>query len=134
MNTRQFVLRETAMLALGELLCAGATVGIFALLGYYSTAVLLGAIIGAILAVGNFFLMAVAAEAASDKAMNEDVKGGKSIMKTSRQLRLIGLFALLVLFVKTGLCNPIAIVVPLVLVRPVLLVVEFFRKAGEEKK
>ena len=134
MNTRQFVLRETAMLAIGEFLCAGIMVGIFALVGYYSTAVLLGAIIGAILAVGNFFLMAVAAEAASDKAMNEDVKGGKAIMKTSRQLRLIGLFALLALFIKTDLCNPVAIVVPLVLVRPVLLVVEFFRKAGEEKK
>lgn len=134
MNTRRFVLRETGMLAIGEFLCAGIMVGIFALLGYYSTQVLLGAIIGAVLAVGNFFLMAVAAEAASDKAMNEDVKGGKSLIKTSRQLRLIGLFALLVLFVKTGLCNPIAIVVPLVLVRPVLLVVEFFRKAGEERK
>ncbi|MBQ8880983.1 MAG: hypothetical protein IJ030_02250 [Oscillospiraceae bacterium] len=134
MNTRQFVLRETGMLALGELLCAGATVGIFALSGYYTTAVLLGAIIGTVLAVGNFFLMAVAAEAAADKAMNEDVKGGKATVKTSMQLRLIGLFALLALFIKTGLCNPIAIVVPLLLVRPVLMVVEFFRKAGENQK
>lgn len=134
MNTRQFVLRETGMLAIGEFLCAGSTVGVFALLGHYSTAVLLGAVIGAILAVGNFFLMAVAAEAASDKAMNEDVKGGKAIIKSSQRLRLIGLFALLFLFVKTGLCNPLAIVIPLVLVRPVLMIVEFFRKAGEEQK
>lgn len=134
MNTRQFVLRETGMLAIGELLCAGITVGVFALLGHYSTAVLLGAVVGAILAVGNFFLMAVAAEAASDKAMNEDVKGGKAIIKSSQRLRLIGLFALLFLFVKTGLCNPLAIVIPLVLVRPVLMIVEFFRKAGEEQK
>lgn len=134
MNTRQFVLRETGMLAIGEFLCAGITVGVFALLGHYSTAVLLGAVIGTILAVGNFFLMAVAAEAASDKAMNEDVKGGKAIIKSSQRLRLIGLFALLFLFVKTGLCNPLAIVIPLVLVRPVLMIVEFFRKAGEEQK
>lgn len=134
MNTRRFVLRETGMLAIGEALCAGIMVGIFALLKHYSTQVLLGAIIGVILTVGNFFLMAVAAEAASDKAMNGDVKGGKALVKTSRQLRLIGLFALLAVFIKTDLCNPIAIVVPLVLERLVLLVVEFFRKAGEETK
>lgn len=134
MNTRQFVLRETGMLAIGEFVCAGIMVGIFALLGYYSTAVLLGAVIGVVLCIGNFFLMAVAAEAASDKAMNDDVKGGKALIQNSMKLRLIGLFVLLFLFIKTGLCHPIATIVPLVLLRPVLLVVEFFRKAGEEKK
>lgn len=134
MNTRRFVLRETGMLAIGELLCAGATVGIFAILGHYDTTVLVGAIIGCVLAVGNFFMMAVAAEAAADKAMNADVKGGKATVKTSMQLRLIVLFALLVIFAKSGLCHPIAMVVPLLLVRPVITVAEFFRKAGEEKK
>ena len=134
MNTKQFVLRETGMLAIGEAICAAVMVGMFALLGYYSTAVLLGAIIGVVLCVGNFFLMAVAAEAASDKAMNDDVAGGKALVKNSMKLRLIGLFVLLFLFIKTGLCHPIAIVVPLVLLRPVLMVVEFFRKAGEETK
>lgn len=134
MQSRQFVLRETGMLAIGECLCAGVMVGVFALLGYYSTAVLLGAVIGVVLTVGNFFLMAVAAEAASDKAVNDDVAGGKALLKSSMTLRLVGLFALLFIFIKTGLCHPIAIVVPLVLLRPVLMVVEFFRKAGEETK
>lgn len=134
MNTKQFVLRETGMLALGELLCAGATVGIFALVGHYSAAVLLGAVIGAILAVGNFFLMAVAAEAASDKAMNEDVKGGKALVKASQRMRLVVLFGLILLLAKTGVCNPIAMVVPVLAASPVLMVVEFFRKAGESKQ
>lgn len=134
MNTRRFVLRETGMLALGELLCAGATVGVFALVGYYSTQVLLGAIIGGILAVGNFFLMAVAAEAAADRAMNEDVKGGKALIKVSQGMRLLVLFVLFLLLAKTGVCNPIAMAVPVLAASPILMVVEFFRKAGGDKK
>ena len=78
--------------------------------------------------------MAVAAEAAADKAMNDDVKGGKAILKTSQNLRLVGLFALVFLLAKTGVCDPIAMVVPLVLARPILMVVEFFRKAGDGAK
>ena len=134
MNTRQFVLRETGLLTIGLVLCAGVTVGVFALIGQYDMAVLLGAVIGVVLASGNFFLMAVAAEAAADRAMQEDVKGGKAIVKTSRNMRLIGLFAIIFLLAKTGVCNAICLVLPLLLVRPVLLVVEFFRKAGDGQK
>lgn len=133
MNTRQFVLRETGMLAIGQLLCAGAMVGIFALLGYYDSTVLIGAAVGCVMAVGNFFMMAVASEAAADKAMNDDVKGGKAAIKASFRMRLVILFVLLILLAKSGVCNPIAMVVPLLLTRPVLTVVEFFRKSGEVK-
>lgn len=134
MNTRRFVLREAGMLAFGELLCAGATVGIFAMAGYYNTQVLLGAIVGGVLAVGNFFLMAVAAEAAADRAVNEDVKGGKDLLKASQRIRLLVLFGLILLLAKTGVCNPIAMAVPVLAASPVLMVVEFFRKAGEDRK
>lgn len=133
MNTKQFVLRETGMLAIGEAICAGVTVGVFAAIGYYTTAVLLGAVVGLVMAVANFFLMAVAAEAAADRAMNDDVKGGKALVKTSQNMRLFVMFILILLLAKTGVCNPIAMVVPLLLARPVLMVVEFFRKAGGEK-
>ena len=134
MNTRQFVLRETGMLAIGEGICAGITVGVFAATGYYHTTVLLGAVVGLVMAVANFFLMAVAAEAAADRAMNDDVKGGKALVKTSQNLRLVVIFLLVLLLAKTGVCNPIAMVVPLLTARPVLMVVEFFRKAGDDKK
>lgn len=134
MNTRQFVLRETGMLAISETVCAGITVGVFAMLGYYNTGVLLGAAIGLVMAVANFFLMAVTAEAAADRAVNDDVKGGKALMKTSRNMRLLVMFVLILLLARTGLCNPIALVVPLLTARPALMVVEFFRKAGDEGK
>ena len=134
MNTKLFVLRETGMLAIGEVICAGITVGVFVATGYYDTTVLLGAIVGLIIAVANFFLMAVAAEAAADRATNDDVKGGKAILKTSQSLRLLGMFALILVLAKTGVCNAIAMVVPVLLAQPMLMVIEFFRKAGDGKK
>ena len=131
MDSRRFVLKETAIVLLGEILCSGAMVGIFALLGKYDSAVLLGAAVGAVLATLNFFFMAVGATLAADKAENQNVKGGKAMIQASYLIRLGGLFAILFAFAKSGLCNVIALVVPLIFVRPVLTIAEFFRKPGE---
>ena len=131
MDSRKFVLKETAIILLGELICSAAMTGIFALLGYYNGTVLLGAIVGALLAALNFFLMGVSATLAADKAVNQDVKGGKAIIKSSYSLRLVLLFLVLFAFAKSGLCHPVALAVPLVFVRPILAVSEFFRKSGE---
>ena len=133
MNSRQFVLRETGMLAVGEAICTALMVGVFALAGYYNTSVLIGGIVGAVMAVGNFFLMAVAADAAADKAVNGDVKGGKELVKASFRMRLLAMAGLLFLFAKSGICNLIAMIVPLVLTRIIITVIEFFRKSGETK-
>ena len=133
MNSRQFVLRETGMLAVGEAICTALMVGVFALAGYYNTSVLIGGMGGAVMAVGNFFLMAVAADAAADKAVNGDVKGGKELVKASFRMRLLVMAGLLFLFAKSGICNLIAMIVPLVLTRIIITVIEFFRKSGETK-
>ena len=133
MNSRQFILRETALLAIGEALCVAGMIGIFALMGYYETAVLLGGIIGGILAVGNFFFMAISADAAADKAVSNDVKGGKSMISSSFILRMLVIFAALIVFTKSGTANTLAMIFPLLLARPIITVVEFFRKSGEAK-
>lgn len=133
MNSRQFVLRETGMLAIGEAICVAAIIGVFALLGYYDTTVLVGGLIGGVLAVGNFFFMAISADAAADRAVNDDVKGGKATIRSSFSIRMLVLFVIIAAFVKSGVCNPLATVLPLVLIRPIITVVEFFRKAGEAK-
>ena len=54
-------------------------------------------------------------------------------MSLSYQLRLIVLFVILLAFAKSGLCNVFALVIPLVFVRPVLMIGEFFRKSGDSK-
>ena len=133
MNPRQFIIRQTGLLALGEALCVAAVSGIFAMLGAFDYKVLLGGVLGALIAVGNFFFMAIASDAAADKAMEQDVKGGQAVVKASYGLRLVVMGILLIVFAKSGQCNLIAMVVPLVAVFPIITVIEFFRKAGGKK-
>lgn len=133
MKVRTFILRETGLLALGELICVGAMCGIFALLKHFSYTVILGGVLGGILAVGNFFFMAIASDAAADKAAEQDVSAGKKAMKLSYQMRLLVLGVLLFLLAKSGHCNLIALVCPLFFVFPIITVIEFFRKSGDRK-
>lgn len=130
MDSRKFIIKETALLALGEAVCVAAMVGMFALLGYSDYKVILGGVIGLVIAVGNFFFMAISSDFAADKAMEQDVKGGKAAIKASYTLRLLIMGVLLLVFAKSGHCNALAMVCPLVFVFPILTVIEFFRKAG----
>ena len=61
MDARQFVLKETAVVALGQAVCVAVMIGIFALLGRFDTSIWLGGIAGGLLAVANFFFMAISA-------------------------------------------------------------------------
>ena len=95
MNTRKFILQETLILLIGEVLCSAAMVGVFALADYFSLKVIWGALFGIVLAVGNFLFMAIFSESAADKAADQDVKGGKDAIKASYGLRMVVLGVLL---------------------------------------
>lgn len=131
MDSRKFILQQTGIIALGQLVCVAVMCGVFALLGHFGSKVIVGGIAGAVLAIGNFFFMAVAADMAADKAVNQDVKGGKAMIRSSYSLRLVVLAVLLFAFAKSGICNIFALVLPLVFTRPILTVTQFFRKSGE---
>ena len=128
MDSRKLVIQESAVVLLGTSLCSAAMVGIFALLGKFDSTVLLGALVGTVLSTLNFFFMAVIAMMAADKAEKQNVKGGEALIRGSYPIRMAVLFLILFAFAKSGLCNPIALVVPLVFVRPTITIAEFFRK------
>lgn len=132
MDSRKIVFRETAIIAVGEVICVAVMMGIFALLGKFDISVLLGGVFGGVLAILNFFFMAVGASLAADKAEKQNVKGGQGIIKSSMLIRYVVLFIILFALGKSELCNLIALVLPIVFVRPVLSVGEFFRKKGDE--
>ena len=132
MDSRKIVFRETAIIAVGEVICVAVMMGIFALLGKFDISVLLGGVFGGVLAILNFFFMAVGASLAADKAENQNVKGGQGIIKSSMLIRYLLLFVILFALAKSGICNRLALILPLVFVRPVLSVGEFFRKKGDE--
>ncbi len=129
-ESRKIVFRETAIIAAGELVCCGIMVGVFALCGAFELKVLWGALIGYGLTVGNFFVMAVGTSLAADKAQEQNVSAGKNLIRASMGLRYVVLFVLMFAFAKSGLCNVLALVLPLAFVRPVLMFGEFFRKKG----
>ena len=131
MDSRKFVLVETGIIAIGEVLCIAAMMVIYLLIGYYDASVLLGGIIGGVLAVGNFLFMAIGASLAADKALAQNVKGGKAVIRNSMLLRYLVIFVILAACAKSGLCDAIALVIPLIFVRPIMMISEFFRKKGD---
>lgn len=134
MDSRKIVFRETAVILIGEAICIGAMLLVCWLLDWFSTQVLLGGIIGGVLAVLNFFFMAVGTSLAADKAEQQDISGGKKLLQLSMTLRYVLLFILLVAFTKSGICNPVAMVLPVFFVRPIISFGEFFRKKGDNKQ
>ena len=131
MDSRKYVLTQTGIIAIGEAVAVGLTVGAFALLNRLDYTVVLGGIVGALVSLLNFFFMAVSLTLAADRAAQQDVKGGKGMVRSSYAIRTIVMFVVLALCAKSGHCNVIALVVPLLVVQPTLLVADFFRKKGE---
>ncbi len=127
-DARKMVYRETRIIAVGEVIASALMIAVFALLGKYDVSVLLGSVIGAVLTVANFFFMAISASLAADKAQSQDVKGGTALMKGSYAVRMLVIFVVLFACIKSGLCNVIACALPLVFVRPIITIAEFFRK------
>ena len=123
------------LMALGGSIVVSAVVGLIggAMLKIVPLVLLVGGIAGLVLATLNFFFMAVGTSIAADKAEAQDVKGGKAVLQLSMLVRYAALFVVLFAFGKSGLCDLIALVLPLVFVRPILTFGEFFLKKGEEK-
>lgn len=128
MDSRKIVFRETKVIAIG--VAAGVLLMeiVFALLGRFDRSVLLGGLVGGLLAILNFFFMAVNVNQAADRAADQDVKAGKSLIHTSYATRMVVIFIVLFACVKSGLCDVFASVIPLLFVRPVISIAEFFRK------
>ena len=133
MDGRKIVFRETGVILIGEGICVGVMLGLCALLGWLDLSVALGGFFGGVLAVLNFFFMAVGTSLAADKAQEQNVGGGKKLLQMSMTVRYALLFVILVALAKSGLCNPLALVVPVFLVRPIITFGEFFRKRGDSK-
>ena len=133
MDSRKIVFQQTAVVAIGEIICVAAMFGVFALLNRFDRSVLLGGILSGFLTVADFFFMAIGTSLAADKAESQDVKGGQNTIRTSYLLRHLILIVVLFAAAKSGLFNIFSLVIPLVFIRPILMVGEFFRKSGENK-
>ena len=132
MESRKIVFQETAVVVVGQVICVAAMLGIFALLSKFDRSVLLSGVTGGVLAILNFFFMAVGTSLAADKAEKQDVKGGQMLVRVSYFVRIAVLFLVLFACMKSGYFDLFALLIPLLFTRPVLTIAEFFRKSGEK--
>ena len=130
MDSRKVVLKETCIVAVGELLCSAITVGIFAALGYFQMNVLWGSLAGCGIIIANYLFMAMFVSLATDRAKKGNTDQAKKMVRLSSVLRLLVMGILLFAGFKLG-ANAISLALPLLLLRPILLVAEFFRKKGD---
>ena len=129
-DSRKIVFKETGIIALGELVCSGIMVAVFAALGYFQIPVLWSALGGSLIMIVNYFFMAVTVSLAADRAENGEVQQAQKMVQLSSTVRLLLIGVALVVGVKLG-ANVSALALPLAFARPILMLAEFFRKNGD---
>lgn len=133
-QSRKDVLLQTALVTVGVAVCSGIMLGVYGLLGYFDLKVLLSAGIGTALTVLNFFAMAVIATLAADKVQDDNGKTSKAILSGTMMLRLLVVFGAAFVLLKSNVCSPLPLLLPMLFVRPVLMLGEFFRKKEGQNK
>ena len=132
------VKQDILIVALGEAALAVLMLGVYFLIRKMSLLVRIVALIGVLLAVGNYVFLAAGVLSAAKKAEAGDELGAKRVITISRLVRYLLLFGILlavVLSKRFELPEMIAMLIPLVLFRPILSLGELFRKkeGGEAK-
>lgn len=122
MDGAKFVKRESIQIAIGEMLLVGVMFGVFAAFKSFDWTVLVGGLVGGALTVLNFYIMALNAVSASDKAVKNDVNGGKTLMRLSYTARYAVIFIVLCVLAITKIGHPVACALPLVFIQPVIIV------------
>ncbi len=130
-TSRKEVLKQTGIIAIGQAVGTAIMIGVYLLLQKFDITVIWGALVGNILAIGNFFAMAVIATLAADRAKNQDVEGGQKLMKASYPVRLVVLAGVLLLCgLKREWFDLLALALPLAFVHLTAMLLGFFRKKG----
>lgn len=130
MDSRKLVLKETAIIAAGELLLSAIMIAVFAALDRFEMKVLWSALAGSLIMIANYFFMAVTVSLAADRARQGQPEQGQKMIRLSSTVRLLAMAAALLIGVKLG-GNVVALALPLTFARPILMLSEFFRKKGD---
>lgn len=129
MQKHRDVLCQTGRLAVALVICVGCMLGIYGLLGRFTSSVLLGAVLGSVLAIGNFLSLSITVSNALDRAArDQDPQRAQLSIQASSVVRLLVLAAIYILLFRAQICDPVAALIPLLLAQAALKLVEFFRK------
>ena len=130
MDSRKIVYKETAVVAVGEVILTAVMVGIYAAVGFFSQKVLWGAVAGCLVMILNHFFLAVTVIVATDRAGKGDAKQAQRMIQLSGLVRLLLMGGAAVLAIELG-CDALATLLPLLFVRPILMLASFFGKKGD---
>jgi len=126
MKQKNPAITETLRILVGMLICLALMLGVYALIKRFSLPVLFGGIVGTVVAVGNFFFMAIGLSNLTEDATEAKIKIKLQGGFLFRTLVMMGLLAVAIWF---GKCDPIATVLPLLFVRPILTVEQLILKS-----
>ena len=112
-NVEPAVKKETQFIALVVLICSVVMQAVYLVIGQWNYRVLLGNLLGAALATGNFFLMGLAIQ----KALGKSQEDAAQQMKLSQRLRLLLLGVVVVIGAVLPCFDLIAILLPLLFPR-----------------
>ena len=117
------VRRETARVAAGVFALVAVMLIVYAVIGKFSVSVLLGGVYTGLLTVINFFIMGLTVQGVTNRAAEKERTEQeladltiemKNRMKLSYNVRMIALFALLVLGIAVFKFDPLATILPVV--------------------
>ena len=128
MQKNRDVLRQVGGLAVALLVCIAVMLAVYALLGRLDRLVLLGAVFGWILAVGNFLSLSITVSNALDRAANGGSPQKAQLeIQTSSVVRPVILVIIYILLFRAELCDPLAAILPLLFAQVCIKLIDFFR-------
>ena len=129
MQKHREILHQVGRLTAALAVCVAVMLVIYALLGAFTSSVLLGAIIGMVLAIGNFVSLSITVSNVVDRAARDnDPQRAQLSIQASGAIRLLVLAVIYILLFRAKVCDPVAALLPLLMAQAVLKLVEFFRK------
>lgn len=130
MDQQKNIWEQTLHIALWEIGFSVLAVGVLGALDRFQGSVLFGTLIGCGVMICNYFFMAVTVSLAADRAEQGKAEQGKKMIRLSTVLRLAIMALVLFASIKLG-ADVLALLLPLALFRPALMLSAFFRKKRE---
>lgn len=135
MQKHRDIFEQTGRLAVAVALCIAAMLAVYALAGRFDNAVLIGALAGFVLAMGNFLSLSITVSNALDRAANGGSPQKAQLeIQTSSVVRPVVLVIIYILLFRAKLCDPVAAILPLLFAQVCIKLIEFFRKEPNKDK
>ena len=128
MKIQKTVLKETKHIAVGVFLADVLMCIVFAVLKKFSSAVIFGALLGSVFAVGNFFLLGLALQKALELG-----EGASRYMHASYTRRMLLFVVCIAIGVLVPCFHPVAVILPLFFPRLVIFAMQLLGMYKPEK-